>query len=166
MSYNTSNNWYQCIFCHFKAPMDSPLLFHTGVSVEKLCFNLGKAACRYRPFPLLPATLNIVYAKSLLILYCSQHPCEHIQWTACRKRLKRKAVRRRWLQWKLRRKSSKYEWGMQVADIARFYKKSVSTSHLQRRRRKRQRNPSLQMRLGRCIKCGKSTKFCRKALPK
>ena len=28
---------------------------------------------------LLPLTLNTVYDKSLLILYCSQHPCDHIQ---------------------------------------------------------------------------------------
>ena len=40
---------------------------------------------------LLPVTLNTVYDKSLLILYCSQHPCECIQWPPCRKRLKRKA---------------------------------------------------------------------------
>ena len=36
----------------------------------------------------------------------------------------------------------KYERGMQVAEIARFYKKSTSASHLQRGR-KRQRNPLL-----------------------
>ena len=43
----------------------------------------------------------------------------------------------------------KYEHGMQVAKTARFYKKSTSASCLQRRWRKRQRNPSLPMRLGR-----------------
>ena len=53
----------------------------------------------------LSITLTTVYDKSWLILYCSQHPCEHIQWPPNRKRLKRKAVRRRWLQRKLRRKS-------------------------------------------------------------
>ena len=47
----------------------------------------------------------------------------------------------------------KYKQGMQVAEIARFYKKSASC--LQKRRRKRQRNPLFQMRLGRCGKCGK-----------
>ena len=53
----------------------------------------------------------------------------------------------------------KYERGMQVANIERFYKKSMSESCLQGRRRKRQRNPSLQMRLGRCVKCGKQCKI-------
>ena len=46
----------------------------------------------------------------------------------------------------------KYERGMRVAEIARFCKKSMSASQLQRRRRKRWRNPSLQMSLGRCVK--------------
>ena len=41
-------------FCHFKAPMDSPLLFHSRVSLGMLCFILGQAACRYRLFPLPP----------------------------------------------------------------------------------------------------------------
>ena len=53
----------------------------------------------------------------------------------------------------------KYERGMRVAEIARFYKKSMSISHMQRRRRKRQRKPSVQMRLGRCVKCGKQCKI-------
>ena len=35
---------------------------------------------------LLPVTLNTVYDKSLLILYCSQHLCKCIQWPPCRKR--------------------------------------------------------------------------------
>ena len=57
---------------------------------------------------LLPAALNTVYDKSLLILYCSQHLCEHMQWTPSEKKLKRKAARRkRWLLWKLRRQSSR-----------------------------------------------------------
>ena len=51
----------------------------------------------------------------------------------------------------------KYERGMQVAEIARFYKKSMSTSRLQRR--KRCGNPSLEMRLGRFVKCGKQCKI-------
>ena len=34
--------------------MDSPLLFPTRVNLGMLCFILGQAACRYRPFPLLP----------------------------------------------------------------------------------------------------------------
>ena len=40
-------------FCHLKAPMDSPLLFHTRGSLGMLCFLLGQAAYRHRPFPLL-----------------------------------------------------------------------------------------------------------------
>ena len=35
---------------------------------------------------LLPVTLNTVYDKGLLILYCSQHPCKCMQWPPCRKR--------------------------------------------------------------------------------
>ena len=53
----------------------------------------------------------------------------------------------------------KYKQGMQMAEIARFYKMSTSASRLQRRRGKKQRNPSLQMRLGRCVNCGKQWKF-------
>ena len=53
----------------------------------------------------------------------------------------------------------KYERGMRVAKIVRFYKKYTSASCLQRRRRNSQRNPSLQMRLGRCVKCGKQCKI-------
>ena len=57
----------------------------------------------------------------------------------------------------------RYERGGRVAEIARFYKKSMSAPRLQRRRRKRQKNPSLQMRLGRCVKCGKQCKILLKA---
>ena len=53
----------------------------------------------------------------------------------------------------------KYERGLRVAEIARFYKKSTSASHPQRKRRERQRNPSPQMRLGRCVKCEKQCKI-------
>ena len=54
--------------------------------------------------------------------------------------------------------TKKYDWEIQVAETARFYEKSTSASGLQRRRRKRWRNPSLQMRLGRCVKCMKQSK--------
>ena len=37
---------------------------------------------------LLPVMLNTVYDKSLLILYCSQHPCKRIQWPPGRTRLR------------------------------------------------------------------------------
>ena len=37
----------------------------------------------------------------------------------------------------------KYKQGMRVAEIARFYKKSMSAAGLQRKRRKGWRNPSL-----------------------
>ena len=58
----------------------------------------------------------------------------------------------------------KYERGVRVAEIARFYKRSMSASCLQRRRRKRQRNPSLQMKLGRSVKCGKLQNFVEELL--
>ncbi|XP_044906046.1 uncharacterized protein LRATD2 isoform X1 [Felis catus] len=51
---------------------------------------------------------------------------------------------------------------MRAVEIARFHKKSTSTSRLQRRRRERWRNPSLQMRLGRCVKFGKLQNFVEK----
>ena len=57
----------------------------------------------------------------------------------------------------------KYKQGMQVAKIARFYKKSTFASYLQRRRRKRPRNLSFQMRVKRCVKCGE--KFVEKHHP-
>ena len=53
----------------------------------------------------------------------------------------------------------KYERGMRVAEIPRFYKKPMFASCLQRRKRKRQRKPSLQMRLEKCVKCGKQCKI-------
>ena len=74
---------------------------------------------------LLPVTLNTVCDKSLLIPYCSQHLCEPIQLSPCRKMLKRKVVRRRrQLCWKLRRKSLKStnevcEWP-KLQDFIRF----------------------------------------------
>ena len=46
--------WALVYFCHLKAPMASPLLFHPRVSLGMLSFIPGQAACRYRPFPPLP----------------------------------------------------------------------------------------------------------------
>ena len=67
-----AHNWQQCIFCHLKAPMDSPLLFQTKVSLGMLCFFLSQAACLCH----LIASYITVYDKSLLIVYCSQHLCK------------------------------------------------------------------------------------------
>ena len=41
---------------------NSTLLFHTKVRLRMLCFILGKAACRYRPFPLLPYCQLLKYS--------------------------------------------------------------------------------------------------------
>ena len=70
-------HWHYCIFCHFKAPMDSPLLFHTRISLGKLCFYSRSGCLQIETLSsavLLPLTLNTVHDRSVLILHCSQHP--------------------------------------------------------------------------------------------
>ena len=62
----------------------------------------------------------------------------------------------------VKKEIKKHKQGMRLAKSTRFCK-SVSASCLQRRKKRRQKNSSLQMRLRRCVKCGKQCKVLQKS---